>query len=166
LGFANCDANAANGCETNTLTDVQNCGGCGVVCPARANATTTCAGGVCGFTCNTGFANCDANAVNGCETNTTNNVQNCGACGNVCPTPAGGTATCTNGVCGATCSNNRTFCATGTAGAGRCCANCNNANTCVSSVSTAQITSAQDTNSASASPSASADAAEDQYRAR
>ncbi|MFO0556673.1 MAG: hypothetical protein U0269_01520 [Polyangiales bacterium] len=28
-GFANCDGNAANGCEVNTRTDVNNCGGCG-----------------------------------------------------------------------------------------------------------------------------------------
>jgi hypothetical protein len=29
VGFADCDGNPANGCEVNTRTDVNNCGGCG-----------------------------------------------------------------------------------------------------------------------------------------
>src|SRR5439155_25152742 len=28
-GFGDCDGNATNGCETNTLVNVANCGGCG-----------------------------------------------------------------------------------------------------------------------------------------
>lgn len=32
--FANCDGIAANGCEVNIGTDVNNCGGCGIVCAA------------------------------------------------------------------------------------------------------------------------------------
>ena len=31
-GFADCDNNAGNGCEVNTNTDKNNCGGCGKVC--------------------------------------------------------------------------------------------------------------------------------------
>ena len=43
-GFANCNNNGADGCEVNTNSDSNNCGGCGVVCP---NNAPTCSGGVC-----------------------------------------------------------------------------------------------------------------------
>ena len=42
-GFGNCDANDANGCETNTNADPKNCGSCGAPCPA----TNLCGGGTC-----------------------------------------------------------------------------------------------------------------------
>jgi hypothetical protein len=42
-----------------------------------------------------GFGNCDSNAANGCETNTTNTNAHCGACGNVC----GSGTTCVTSVC-------------------------------------------------------------------
>jgi hypothetical protein len=45
--------------------------------------------------CNPGFGNCDGVAVNGCETNITSNVYNCGACGHVC----GVGQLCTNSAC-------------------------------------------------------------------
>jgi hypothetical protein len=68
-GFADCDTVATTGCETNLLTDTQNCGTCNNVCAAccdggtcRADAAPcTTAGGTCcrntccdtaaGFTC-------------------------------------------------------------------------------------------------------------------
>ncbi len=99
-GFGNCDSNNANGCEINTGTSVMHCGRCGTACPAPANATATCAAGVCGFTCNAGFANCDMNAANGCEVNTNTTLAHCGRCDNACPTPANGAATCAAGMCG------------------------------------------------------------------
>ena len=43
-GTANCDGNAANGCEVNTNTDAKNCGGCGKAC---ANNAPNCVGGKC-----------------------------------------------------------------------------------------------------------------------
>jgi hypothetical protein len=30
--YGNCDGNAANGCETNLMTDNNSCGACGVAC--------------------------------------------------------------------------------------------------------------------------------------
>lgn len=87
---------------TNLQTDVQNCGSCGTACTA-ANATNACVAGTCQFTCNPGFGDCDGNPANGCETFLNNNVNNCGACGVVCPAVAGGFRTCTNGVCGFVC---------------------------------------------------------------
>lgn len=42
-GFANCDGLAANGCETNLLTDVGSCGLCGNMCaPGQACVSGTC----------------------------------------------------------------------------------------------------------------------------
>ncbi|GEM_PF-4512282 len=42
-GFADCDAMAANGCETATAANAGNCGACGRVCAAGQ----LCAGGTC-----------------------------------------------------------------------------------------------------------------------
>jgi hypothetical protein len=97
--FQNCDGNVANGCESNSQTDVKNCGKCGLICPALANATPGCAAGACGIgACNAGFKNCDNVTANGCEINTTNDVSNCGACGTKCGV-ANGVAACTNSAC-------------------------------------------------------------------
>lgn len=93
--FADCDGLATNGCELNTVADLMNCGACGNVCPARANATPTCAARTCGFTCTAGFDNCDAVATNGCETVLATSATNCGACGNVCAPGR----TCAGGSC-------------------------------------------------------------------
>jgi len=46
------------------------------------SANVTNANVACG--CNAGYANCDGNAANGCETSTTADNNNCGGCGNVC----------------------------------------------------------------------------------
>jgi hypothetical protein len=40
---------------------------------------------------------------NGVCVNTAENVNHCGGCGNVCPPPVGGQATCVSGVCGCDC---------------------------------------------------------------
>lgn len=53
-------------------------------CPARPNATASCTGGACSFTCNAGFADCDANPENGCEKNVSSDPQSCGGCGKTC----------------------------------------------------------------------------------
>ncbi|MBK8696187.1 MAG: hypothetical protein IPN17_28965 [Deltaproteobacteria bacterium] len=85
LGYANCDGVASNGCETDLRTSATNCGACSNRCSAP-NGTPTCAAGACGLgACNAGYANCDGVAANGCEVNTTNDVNNCGACRTVCP---------------------------------------------------------------------------------
>jgi hypothetical protein len=80
----NCDANPDNGCEINTAINIQHCGGCGNACSAPANATPACSAGSCGFTCNLPFADCDGNAANGCEANTSSSVGTCGSCSNNC----------------------------------------------------------------------------------
>jgi hypothetical protein len=116
-GFGPCTGELVpncNGACLNFQADVANCGSCGNACPTGANASASCTSGACGFACNAGFGNCDNNAGNGCEVNTSTNVSHCGACNNACPSPANAIAGCTAGTCGiaacnggfANCNNN------------------------------------------------------------
>jgi uncharacterized repeat protein (TIGR01451 family) len=80
-GFSNCDNNPSNGCEVNTNTNPNNCGACGNACFVP-NGTPSCVNGSCAIgSCNPGFADCNGNPFDGCETNTNNDLNNCGACG-------------------------------------------------------------------------------------
>jgi hypothetical protein len=108
--WRDCNANYVDGCEVDTLTDPTKCGSCSNICPARNNAVATCTGGACGFTCNTGYADCDLNPVNGCEVNNNTDLSNCGSCGNVCPARANAVTTCTGGTCGFTCNTGYADC--------------------------------------------------------
>ncbi len=97
-GRADCNGNAGDGCEVETSTSLANCGACGSAC-TRANGAVSCTGGVCLLgTCNMGFGNCDGDAVNGCETNTTTSTTHCGGCGRPCFF-ANAAATCASGTC-------------------------------------------------------------------
>jgi hypothetical protein len=93
-GLKNCDQNLLNSCETNVLSDTNNCGSCGSVCQGA------CTNGICsGVTivdlcinitcgqnsscnanngncaCNLGFSDCDGNTINGCEVNGLCNID-------------------------------------------------------------------------------------------
>ncbi len=84
-GFADCNADPDDGCETNIGTSLGNCGACERAC-AVANGTAVCTAGTCGVgVCNRDAANCDASAANGCEVNTSRDAANCGACRVACP---------------------------------------------------------------------------------
>src|SRR5262249_20817123 len=89
-GQGNC-----NGTCVNLGNNVNRCGTCGNACQPVANAVRICANGTCGFVCNSGFADCDHNAADGCETNLNIDPNNCGACGVSC----GPNQVCSGGVC-------------------------------------------------------------------
>jgi hypothetical protein len=120
-GFADCDDDVANGCETDTATDPESCGACGAACP-QAHAIPSCAAGVCSLACDPGFGDCDGVLANGCETDTATSLVDCGTCGTVC-VAFNGTASCTAGFCALACApgfgdcdrNPKNGCETGTA---------------------------------------------------
>ena len=108
----------------NTQTDPSNCGACGNVCPVLTGAhNPSCSSGVCALICDAGWADCNDDASDGCET-TLGTPTDCLQCGDSCSTfadecnnpvcnangcdgqPAnegqscqGGTGTCTSGAC-------------------------------------------------------------------
>jgi hypothetical protein len=71
--------------------DPMSCGACGAKCGPYANGSAACISGACKLLCNPGHADCNGDASDGCEVNTTDDAKHCGACGN----------TCTSGTCDA-----------------------------------------------------------------
>ncbi len=97
-GRADCINGLLDGCETNTNASVLHCGGCGQACPT-AVGTPACFDGTCGVsTCTDPNAECDGNGATTCETNVTNDPDNCGGCGMACFYP-NGTGICVNRAC-------------------------------------------------------------------
>jgi len=94
-GFADCDTNPANGCETDLRASTTHCGRCGSACPSGDNGAARCAAGVCQLACNAGFGDCDGRGTNGCEVETTRDPAHCGACGR----PCGAGEICSAGLC-------------------------------------------------------------------
>jgi hypothetical protein len=83
--YENCDDESRNGCEIDTSSDTQHCGGCRAQPCALPNALPDCANGTCAILrCVTGFANCDNVAENGCEVNVTSDPDHCGDCSTSC----------------------------------------------------------------------------------
>jgi hypothetical protein len=75
-----------NGACIPTVTDPQNCGGCGATCTGNQ----VCSGGACAATCLPGLTACAGT----CADTLTDNA-NCGTCGTTCPAGQG----CANGTC-------------------------------------------------------------------
>lgn len=78
-------------------SDSRHCGGCGAVCAAPAGAVATCVDSACGFECDPGFADCNVDPSDGCESDL-RELSNCGSCGVRCELPAAITS-CVTGVC-------------------------------------------------------------------
>jgi hypothetical protein len=83
-GFGNCNVRPDDGCEIDTRASNSNCGACGAICTARANANAACSAGVCRQTCVAPYVDCNGNSADGCETDVTADLANCGACGRTC----------------------------------------------------------------------------------
>lgn len=100
-----CDDSRANGCEANTLTDPDNCGGCGFACVTPpGTGTNECYLGSCNPTCSGSHQSCDSDVLNGCETDTSTDEAHCGGCQRPCQAPAGTeTNECSDGVCHPAC---------------------------------------------------------------
>jgi cysteine-rich repeat protein len=115
LGFADCDGDPSNGCETDITTDPAHCGRCSTAsvdasCDTDLAHVTAaqCQAGQCIVACAPGFSNCEGaqacaptltscsgaatvdlltqTARSGCETDLSTDVNHCGACGNACAT--------------------------------------------------------------------------------
>jgi hypothetical protein len=102
-GFADCNASSFDGCETDLTSTATACGACNHNCTVP-NAVPACVNSACAVgACNLGFADCNNNPTDGCETVLTTNA-NCGGCGVVCALP-GGTSSCASGTCTLTACN-------------------------------------------------------------
>lgn len=99
---ADCDGDAANGCEADLRRDRAHCGSCDVACQAD---DCQCRDGKPVAQCRTGRADCDGVAANGCEVDLQTDLNNCGACARLCHTMGHDamSATCNAGVCEITC---------------------------------------------------------------
>jgi hypothetical protein len=73
--------------------------GCGATTCASCsfpNATAKCSSGGCAFgSCNGSYKDCDKKTSNGCETDASSDVDNCGFCGDAC----GQNGSCVSGAC-------------------------------------------------------------------
>jgi hypothetical protein len=80
------------------LTDFGACGSCNGGCAKPGpNQAGTCSKGLCKYECAEGFADCNGDPSDGCETNLDTHPGNCGACGNACSIADG--QPCIEGKC-------------------------------------------------------------------
>ncbi len=81
------------------LNDPTNCGACGVGCfgGGWGNQVAVCKKGICSVECLPGFADCNGDPNDGCESVLASDAANCGACGVQCNVAAG--QPCIEGKC-------------------------------------------------------------------
>lgn len=98
-GYADCNANAADGCETDR-SKATSCGACNAVCGAAA---PLCAPAGASFQCTDGCTpvaplNCGAECVD-----PTTSANHCGGCNKKCAAVENGTTACAASLCSYTC---------------------------------------------------------------
>jgi hypothetical protein len=99
-GWADCNGDVEDGCETDIADSTSHCGGCAIVCPSVGNGAGACVAGSCKVTaCAAGHADCDGKGANGCETDLSGDVANCGGCGNACKLKFADHVGCGQGAC-------------------------------------------------------------------
>lgn len=108
--YANCDDTlTTNGCNVNTQTDPNNCGGCGTACSNTNIPVPLCTAGVCGGHCQDGYIHCASTGTRqakGCETSA--------ACGNCCGSACASGSTCYDTGSGGACATGQLTNASGT----------------------------------------------------
>ena len=100
-GFADCDGNPSNGCETD-LSQPQHCGACDTSC---SGGTPVCAPVAQGFTCASG---CPAGAPTLCGmqcVDVATSAAHCGSCVKACTAVSNGVVGCSGGACVFTCNS-------------------------------------------------------------
>jgi hypothetical protein len=96
-GFRDCDGRFETGCEADTTSDPDHCGGCNNTCDIP-NAAVSCEDSECVLEgCLSGYEDC--NNADGCETNTSNSVQHCGDCNRPCSRSGATDVSCSAGRC-------------------------------------------------------------------
>ena len=129
-GWSGC---SCSGTRTRTCLDINLCG----VTTGRPALSEAC------FSCGNGICDCSetcATCLSDCPVNFTNDVDNCGSCGNVCPTRAHASRICSASVCSFSCDSGYNDCdsnaSNGCERAGSCsdCPECQtwNGSSCVS----------------------------------
>jgi hypothetical protein len=96
-GFASCDGQPANGCET-SLNSQAHCGSCTTTCQAPTPLCAVTSGlAACVNACPAGTTECTGACVD-----TSTSILHCGGCEKPCSRPSA-SATCDNGMCKFTC---------------------------------------------------------------
>jgi len=92
------DPNCRGEC-VNLRAHADHCGACGMTCAGGSLWQTIgiCNYGSCIRQCKEGWADCNGDATDGCETQTESDPKNCGACGKVCDAVDG--QACVGGRC-------------------------------------------------------------------
>jgi hypothetical protein len=111
-GFTDCDGDKlTNGCETDTMSSVTDCGECDLQCSTNHMQTTTCSSGACTGLCAAGYDDCNNDkADDGCETSVLSDPDNCGDCHLDCSGNNISTPTCSAGICDGTCNTGYADC--------------------------------------------------------
>lgn len=111
--WRDCEGGLADGCESNIMSDVQDCGACDRVCGTTNASATSCAAGVCVPECTGSWDTCSG-SENGCTTNLATDEANCGGCGSgfVCESNGTTSNNCVDSSCDPKCSSGRGDCDT------------------------------------------------------